>query len=105
MPTINVTTRNGETRAFEATLGNSIMENLRDGGIDEILALCGGCVSCATCHVFVDDQWLDRLPPLSEDEDDLLDSSDARQANSRLSCQLPLTEELDGIKVTVAPED
>ena len=105
MPTINVTTRTGETRAVEATLGNSIMENLRDGGIDEILALCGGCLSCATCHVFVDDQWLDRLPPLSEDEDDLLDSSDARQANSRLSCQLPLTEELDGIKVRVAPED
>ena len=105
MPTINVTTRNGETRAVEAKLGNSIMENLRDGGIDEILALCGGCLSCATCHVFVDDQWLDRLPAISEDEDDLLDSSDARQANSRLSCQLPLTEELDGIKVTVAPED
>ena len=105
MPTINVTTRTGETRAVEAKLGNSIMENLRDGGIDEILALCGGCLSCATCHVFVDDQWLDRLPPLSADEDDLLDSSDARQANSRLSCQLPLTEELDGIKVTVAPED
>jgi len=105
MPTINVTTRNGETRAVEATLGNSIMENLRDGGIDEILALCGGCLSCATCHVFVDDQWLDRLPAISEDEDDLLDSSDARQANSRLSCQLPLTEELDGIKVRVAPED
>ena len=105
MPTINVTTRTGETRAVEATLGNSIMENLRDGGIDEILALCGGCLSCATCHVFVDDQWLAQLPPLSEDEDDLLDSSDARQANSRLSCQLPLTEELDGIKVTVAPED
>ena len=105
MPTINVTTRTGETRAVEATLGNSIMENLRDGGIDEILALCGGCLSCATCHVFVDDQWLAQLPPLSEDENDLLDSSDARQANSRLSCQLKLTEELDGIKVTVAPED
>ena len=105
MPTINVTTRTGETRAVEATLGNSIMENLRDGGIDEILALCGGCLSCATCHVFVDDQWLAQLPPVSADEDDLLDSSDARQANSRLSCQLPLTEELDGIKVTVAPED
>ena len=105
MPTINVTTRTGEARAVEAKLGNSIMENLRDGGIDEILALCGGCVSCATCHVFVDDQWLDRLPAISEDEDDLLDSSDVRQANSRLSCQLPLTAELDGIKVTVAPED
>ena len=105
MPTINVTTRNGDTRAIEAKLGVSIMENLRDGGIDEILALCGGCLSCATCHVFVDDQWLGQLPPVSDDEDDLLDSSDARQSNSRLSCQLPLTEELDGIAVTVAPDD
>ena len=105
MPTINVTTRNGDTRAIEAKLGVSIMENLRDGGIDEILALCGGCLSCATCHVFVDDQWLGQLPPVSDDEDDLLDSSDARQPNSRLSCQLPLTEELDGIAVTVAPDD
>ena len=105
MPTISVTTRTGETRTIQATLGNSIMENLRDGGIDEILALCGGCLSCATCHVFVDDQWLGQLPPVSDDEDDLLDSSDARQPNSRLSCQLPLTEELDGIAVTVAPDD
>ncbi len=105
MPTINVTTRNGDKRAVEAKLGASIMENLRDGGIDEILALCGGCLSCATCHVFVDDQWLGQLPPVSDDEDDLLDSSDARQPNSRLSCQLPLTEELDGIAVTVAPDD
>ena len=105
MPTINVTTRNGDTRVVEATLRNSIMENLRDRGIDEILALCGGCLSCATCHVFVDEPWLNQLPAVSEDENDLLDSSDARQANSRLSCQLPMTEELDGISVTVAPDD
>ena len=105
MPTINVTTRNGDTRVVEATLGISIMENLRDGGIDELLALCGGCLSCATCHVFVDEPWLNQRPAVSEDENDLLDSSDARQANSRLSCQLPMTEELDGISVTVAPDD
>ena len=105
MPTINVTTRDGDPRVVEGTLGISIMENLRDSGIDEILALCGGCLSCATCHVFVDGPWLKQLPPVSEDEDDLLDSSDARQANSRLSCQLPMTEELDGISVTVAPQD
>ena len=105
MPTINVTTRNGDTRVIEATLGISIMENLRDGGIDELLALCGGCLSCATCHVFVDEPWLNQLPAVSEDENDLLDSSDARQANSRLSCQLPMTEELDGISVTVVPDD
>lgn len=105
MPTINVTTRTGDTRAIDARFDLSIMENLRDGGIDENFALCGGCLSCGTCHVFIDDQLVTQLPPISEDEDDLLDLSDTRQANSRLSCQLPLTEQLDGIVVTVAPED
>ena len=105
MPTINVTARNGETRAVGATLGNSIMENLRDGGIDEILALCGGCLSCATCHVFVHEEYFDRLPPLSEDENDLLDSSDARRPNSRLSCQIQIGPDLDGFRATIAPED
>lgn len=105
MPTINVTTREGVERQVEAETGKSLMENLRDGGIDEILALCGGNCSCATCHVHVDRAWLDKLPPMSADEDDLLDSSDARQDNSRLSCQIPVTDTLDGLAVTVAPED
>lgn len=105
MPTINVTTRNGSSHVLDGQNGKSLMENLRDGGIDEILALCGGCASCATCHVFVDEEWLGLLPPMSADEDNLLDSSDARQANSRLSCQIPLSAALDGIAVTVAPED
>lgn len=81
------------------------MENLRAGGIEEILALCGGNCSCATCHVFVAEEWLDRLLPMGSDEDDLLDSADARQPNSRLSCQIPVTEDLDQLKVTVAPEE
>lgn len=105
MPTINVTTRTGDIRTIDCASGHSLMENLRDGGVDEILALCGGCLSCATCHVYVDNQWLAQLPPVSEDENDLLDSSDARKPNSRLSCQIPLTDALDGISVTVAPED
>ena len=105
MPTVHVTTRDGALRQVEATSGRSLMANLRDGGIDEILALCGGNASCATCHVHVDRSWLDRLPPMGPDEDDLLDSSDARQDNSRLSCQIPVTDELDGLEVTVAPED
>lgn len=105
MPIIHVTTRDGGQRDVEAESGRSLMENLRDGGIDEILALCGGNCSCATCHVHVDQAWLDKLPPMGADEDDLLDSSDARQDNSRLSCQIPVTDALDGLAVAVAPED
>lgn len=105
MPTINVTTRNGGQKSFEGKNGQSLMENLRSNGVDEVLALCGGCLSCATCHVYVDEEWLPSLPPMSADEDDLLDSSGAREANSRLSCQIPVTDALDGLSVTVAPED
>ena len=105
MPTIHVTTREGIEQTVEATTGRSLMENLRAGGIEEILALCGGNCSCATCHVFVDEEWLDRLPPMGSDEDDLLDSADARQPNSRLSCQIPVTDALDQLRVTVAPEE
>lgn len=79
------------------------METLREAGIGEILATCGGMCSCATCHVYVA-QGFD-LPPMSEDENDLLDSSDHRQPNSRLSCQLILSDRLDGLALTVAPED
>ncbi|MCW3796765.1 2Fe-2S iron-sulfur cluster-binding protein [Sphingomonas sp. BN140010] len=103
--TVSVTTRDGRTKDLTAIAGRSLMENLRSGGIEEILALCGGCCSCATCHVYVDDQWLTAMPPMSEDEDDLLDTSGAREANSRLSCQIPVTPELHGLAVTVAPED
>lgn len=105
MPTINVTTRDGSHKSFEGTNGESLMLNLRANGVDEILALCGGCMSCATCHVYVDEEWLASLPPMSADEDDLLDCSDARMSNSRLSCQIPVSDALDGITVTVAPEE
>ena len=102
---MHVTTREGEQRTVEATSGRSLMQNLRDGGIHEILALCGGNCSCATCHVHIAEGWLAKLPPMSGDEDDLLDSSYDRQPNSRLSCQIPVTDALDGIAVTVAQED
>lgn len=105
MPTVYVTTREGEQRVVQATSGRSLMENLREGGIDEILALCGGNCSCATCHVHVAEEWLERLPAMSADEDDLLDSSDDRRSDSRLSCQIPVTDALDGLVVTVAAED
>lgn len=105
MPKLIVTTREGETSEVEVGEGLTVMETIRDNGFDELLALCGGCCSCATCHVLVDPAFADRLPPMSEDEDDLLESSDHRATNSRLSCQIPFTADLDGLKVTIAPED
>ena len=105
MPKLIVVTREGEEREIDGSVGLSVMEVIRDAGIDEVLALCGGCCSCATCHVHVDPAFADRLPAMSEDENDLLDSSATRDATSRLSCQIPFEEALDGLKVTVAEED
>ena len=105
MAMIRVTTRNGETREIAAAEGRSVMEAARDAGFDELLALCGGCCSCATCHVFVADEWQARTGTPSADESDLLDSSSHRQPGSRLSCQLMFTPELDGLAITLAPED
>lgn len=105
MPTLNVTTPEGEMLALDGAVGMSVMEVIRDGGVDSLLALCGGCCSCATCHVYVDPVFADRLPAMSADENDLLDSSDHRRETSRLSCQLPFSDALDGLAVTIAPED
>lgn len=105
MPQLIVVTREGETRAIEGETGLSVMEVIRDAGIDELLALCGGCCSCATCHVHVDPDYADRLPAMSDDENELLAISDDRDANSRLSCQIPFTDALDGMTVTIAKED
>jgi 2Fe-2S ferredoxin len=97
--------RDGSESFIEASPGRSVMELIRDNGIDELVAMCGGCCSCATCHVFVDPAFADRLPPMSGEESDLLDCAPSRDAHSRLSCQIPFTEALDGLRVTIAPED
>jgi 2Fe-2S ferredoxin len=105
MAEIIVTTRAGKDITLAAKPGLSVMEIIRDGGVDELLALCGGCCSCATCHVYVDPAFAAATGKAGADEDDLLDSSDHKQAGSRLSCQIPFTAALDGLKVTIAPED
>lgn len=105
MPKLIVVNRAGEETAVEVDSGLTVMEAIRDNGFDELLALCGGCCSCATCHVHVDAAFKDKLPKMTEDEDDLLDSSDHRNEHSRLSCQLPITDDLDGLKVTITEED
>jgi len=105
MPKLTVVTREGAETTVDGESGLSVMEVIRDNGFDELLALCGGCCSCATCHVHVDPAFIGLLPPMSEDENDLLDSSDNRDETSRLSCQIPFGDALDGLRVTIAPED
>ena len=105
MPKLTVVTREGDRRDIDGEAGLSVMEVIRDAGIDELLALCGGCCSCATCHVHVEPGFEDVLPAMGEDENDLLDSSDDRNETSRLSCQIPFGDALDGLVVTIASED
>jgi 2Fe-2S ferredoxin len=104
MTHIVVTTRSGEVLNVPAPAGSSVMEAIREAGIDDLAALCGGSCSCATCHVYVDAAQLATLQAVSEAEDDLLDGSEHRKENSRLSCQIVCAEERDGLRVTIAPE-
>ena len=100
---IYATDRNGKEHVLEGRDGWTIMEILRDAGLD-VAAECGGACACATCQVYVTDGWFERLPERSEAEVDMLDMAIGVEPNSRLSCQLICSPELDGIKVTVAPE-
>jgi ferredoxin, 2Fe-2S len=102
---ILVSDRSGDEHLAHGEIDRSLMEALRENGIDEIMALCGGCCSCATCHVIVDPPFFDLLPSISEDEKDLLETLDQRQPTSRLSCQIVLADALDGLRVRIAPED
>lgn len=104
MVTIQVIGRGSDAYTISAAPGMSLMEALRDNGIDEVLALCGGCCSCATCQVYVETGPAEAQTSGSADEDDLLDGSNHRQANSRLSCQLMLDGCHDGLVVRIAPE-
>jgi ferredoxin, 2Fe-2S len=105
MAKLLVTTRDGTEHEVEGQAGLSVMEIIRDAGFDELLALCGGCCSCATCHIHVDASFASKVAPMSEDENDLLDSSDHRNETSRLSCQVPFSDALDGLRVSIAQED
>jgi 2Fe-2S ferredoxin len=104
MASLIVTTREGDTYDLAATSGLSVMEIAREGGVDELLAACGGCLSCATCHVVVDSSQAAFLSPASDDEEDLLDGLTARVPTSRLACQIQFEDRLDGLRVTIAPE-
>ena len=100
---IYATDRSGKEHVLEGRDGWTVMEILRDAGLD-VAAECGGACACATCQVYVTDGWFEKLPQRSEAEVDMLDMAIGVEPNSRLSCQLICSPELDGIKVTVAPE-
>jgi 2Fe-2S ferredoxin len=100
---IVATDRKGAEHIIEGRDGWTVMEILRDAGLP-ITAECGGACACATCHVYVTGDWYEKLSPPSEAEVDMLDMALAVEPNSRLSCQITCTPELDGIKVTIAPE-
>lgn len=105
MPSLTIIDRSGGKRIVHADSGPSIMELIRGEGYDELVALCGGCLSCATCHVYLDPVAEGQAPAMTQDEDDLLDSLLSRQDSSRLSCQVPFSAALDGAVVTIAPEE
>ena len=97
--------RHGEMHELTAEPGASVMETLRDAGLP-IEAACGGCCSCATCHVYIDPAWLEAVGPRNEGEAELLEMSEhIDEGTSRLGCQIRLTDAHDGLVLTIAPEE
>lgn len=103
MAKVTVVDREGVEHELEGQAGWSVMEIIREGNLP-IEAACGGCCACATCHVYVEPDWLARLDAPQDDENMMLDEAFQVQDNSRLSCQIRFSDELDGLKVTLAPE-
>lgn len=105
MINLKIKLRDGSEQEIQGEPGQTLMEAIRKAAIYELVAMCGGSCSCATCHVFVEDGPPSMQKAAEQDEDELLDSSDYRAPNSRLSCQIKLSEELDGLAVQIAPEN
>ena len=100
MPKINFTDSSGSKRTVEVENGLSVMEGAVQNNINEIDADCGGSMACATCHVYVNEEWLDKIPKAEDAENDMIDVAFEPKKNSRLSCQLIVSDELDGLYVT-----
>ena len=99
MPLIKYVQHNGDTYEADVAVGNSVMQGAMDNMIDGIIAECGGACICATCHCMIDDAWIEKTGSASADEEMMLEAASGRQQNSRLSCQLVVTEEMDGLVV------
>jgi 2Fe-2S ferredoxin len=104
MPVLRVVNRDGVEQEVNAPVSGVLMEPLRDMD-DGVTAICGGMCSCATCHVYVDEAWQAKLPAPMSDETDMLKDLVSYKPNSRLSCQVQLSAALDGLRVTIAPEE
>ena len=104
MPLIHYVEANGAEYEAEVPVGQSVMQGAVDNMIDGILGECGGVCSCATCHCYVDENWLEKISKADDDEESMLDQAMDIKKNSRLSCQIPFTEELNGITLTLAPK-
>ena len=103
MTKIIVKDREGNVKELSADTGLTLMEIIRDAGMD-IEAACGGCCACATCHLYVDKNWFSKLSAKEDDEESMLDQAFNLKVNSRLGCQIEFNDGLDGIKVELAPE-
>ena len=101
MPKVVFTEPGGVRRELVAPLGITLMEAARQNGVRGVVAQCGGACACATCHVYVDPTWLGRLEPAEDMEQGMLESAWEPRGNSRLSCQIHITADLDGLQVTV----
>ena len=105
MPTIHYITSDGEKHSVEVQNGYSVMEGAINNNIEGIVAECGGACACATCHAYIEEGWADKLPPMDDMEDSMLDAAYERQDNSRLTCQIEVTDALDGLVVKVGENE
>src|ERR687893_1713505 len=105
MPAVTYVSTDGEREEVELAPGTTVKDGAIENGVDGIVAECGGNAMCATCHVYVDESWIEKLPERSDVEDELLDSTACeRTETSRLSCQIRMSDDLDGLVVRLPEE-
>jgi 2Fe-2S ferredoxin len=105
MPKVTYIALDGVRHEVEVEIGYTVMEGAINNNIDGIVAECGGACACATCHSYIDESWLDKLPPMDDMEDSMLDAAYEREDNSRLTCQIEMNDALDGLVVQVADNE
>ena len=105
MPKVIYITRDQQSHEVDVPNGYTVMEGAINNNIEGIVAECGGACACATCHSYVDESWLSRVPPMDDMEDSMLDAAYERKPNSRLTCQIEMTSELDGLVIHVADNE
>ena len=105
MPKIIFITPNGERHEVDAESGYSVMETAINNNIEGIVAECGGACACATCHSYVDEAWIEKMPEMDDMEDSMLDAAYDRRDNSRLTCQLEFNDAWDGLVIHVADNE